>query len=143
MKMVEISDEELNKILIKDFGKRNFIAEWGWVASMMKPMIKGVYPIPKNIKELNKLYEQHEYQTAYDKLHRMRMVDNKAKWYIDDCLIVLCYFKLNKPEEAKQFIESLSYITEDLPQVIMAIAGNVGAKYIPGNINRSVDSSSD
>ncbi len=137
IEVIEISDEELNKILIEDFGKRKFLDELGRVPKILKWMIKRHLPLPSNVKDLNKLYLETRYQEAYDILQRIRMTENKAKWYIDCCLIVLCYFRLNKLDEAKSLIEGMNYVTERLPQVCLAIASKVGAKYIPANVPRS------
>ena len=137
VEVVELTDAELNKILLEDFGKRKILSEMGRVPFMLKFMVKRMMPLPRNIKELNLLYQQSKYEEAYNVLQRLRMTENKAKWYIDCSLIVLCYFRLEKFEEAKNLIEGMNYITYSLPQVIMSIASKVGAKYIPGNVARS------
>lgn len=139
VEVVELSDNELNKILLEDFGKRKFMSEAGRIPFILKWMLKSRLPLPSNIKELNELYSQSKYEEAYNVLQRLRMTENKAKWYIDCSLIILCYFRLNKFEEAKNLIEGLSYITYGLPQVIMSIASKVGAKYVPGNVARSTN----
>ncbi len=139
VEVVEINNAELNKILIKDFGERKFLDELGRVPKILKWMLKRHLPVPSNLKELNLLYNEERYQEAYDKLQRMRMTENKAKWYIDCSLIVLCYFRLDKFDEAKSLIEGMNYITSGLPQVCLNIASKVGAKYIPANVTRSVN----
>lgn len=139
VEVVELTDTELNKILLEDFGKRKFLSEMGRVPFMLKFMVKRMMPLPSNIKELNLLYQQSKYEEAYNVLQRLRMTENKSKWYIDCSLIVLCYFRLEKFEEAKNLIEGMNYITYSLPQVIMSIASKVGAKYIPGNVARSTN----
>lgn len=138
MDKIEITNEELNKILIKDFGQRKFISESGRIPLLLKLMAKRLLPLPKSLRQINSLILQGKYQEVYELIHHDRMIDNRSKWYYDSCLIVLCYFRLNKENEAKELIEALSYITNSLPQIILNIAQKVGAKYIPGNMNKSV-----
>lgn len=139
VEVVAISDKELNKILIEDFGERKFLSELGKVPKILRWMLKRQMPVPNNIKDLNNLYLEARYEEAYNILQRLRMTENKAKWYIDCSLIVLCYFRLEKFEESKKLIEGLNYITDGLPQICLAIADKVGAKYIPANVARSVN----
>ena len=131
MEKIQITNEELNKILLEDFGKREFLAEAGGVPCILRWIVKRQLPLPKNIKEIEEMIEAFDYENVYKKLHHDRMLDNKGKWYYDCSLIVLCYFKLDKDEEAKQLIEALSYITYNLPQVVLNIAQKVGAQYMP------------
>ena len=40
VEVVELTDAELNKILLEDFGKRKFLSEMGRVPFMLKFMVK-------------------------------------------------------------------------------------------------------
>ena len=139
MEKFELTNDQLNKILIEDYGKRKFIKEMGRVPLMMRFLVKRSLPLPKNIKELNALYKQGKYEEAYNILKKLRLTSSQAKWYIDCVLIILCYFRLDKPDEAKELIEGLNYVTFNLPQIIMTIASKVGAKYVPGNMAITAD----
>ena len=128
MNKIQISNEELNKILLEDFGKRGFIAEAGRVPFILKWMLKRQLPLPKNIKEIESIIKSCDYERLYSKLHHDRMLDNKGKWYYDYCLIVVCYFRLDKDDEARQLIEAQNYITYNLPQIILNIAQKLGVQ---------------
>lgn len=133
MNKIQISNEELNKILLEDFGKRGFIAAAGRVPFILKWMLKRELPLPKNIKEIESIIESCNYEELYNKLHHDRMLDNKGKWYYDCCLIVICYFRLDKDDEAGQLIEAQNHITYSLPEIILNIAQKLEVQYIPKN----------
>lgn len=137
IEVVEISDDELNKIIIEDFGERKVLDEIGRMP-LTKRVLKRLLPLPEDIEIINKMAISSDYTGIYNKLQKDRMISNQAKWYLDNVLVLVCYFRLKKFEEAKRIIEAQSYVTNSLPQVIMAIAEKVEAKYIPRNCSRRI-----
>lgn len=129
--VIQITDAELNKLIIETFGKKKFISESMRVPLMLKWQLGLMLPLPKNVKEINALALKGEYQAIYDVLQKNRMLSNKGKWYNDNVLILVCYYRMNKFEEAKQLIESQNFTTYNLPSCIMMIASKVGANFIP------------
>lgn len=129
MEPLKISDAELKDLIIIGFGKKKVITES--VPFILRGMIKMALPLPKNVKEINLQVKQGNYPAVYDLLQKNRVLGNKGNWYTDCVLVLLCYYRLSKPQEAKQLIEALSHVTYNLPACIMAVAGAVGANYIP------------